>query len=291
MARKPVERSMNSNHPFHFLLPLAGAVALALFGCSSKPKDSKADCEPNFQKLHAKFEKGKYAYAKEGYDEFIISCAGTEFAEQAYFELAESHFALKEWLEAGEEYQGFLKEYPSSKRYDETARYKMALSLSEQVEIPQRDQTKTLDAIRQFESYLALYPDSPRADTAKTKLDELHQLLVQKDLRIARLYTRMDEPLAAATYYKHILKEYGDRVSRRDIILKLSECYIELEQFVEAENQLSQFDGIAKDDPFREQVKTMQGKLEKARARYAREKQEEKNEAEKKQAEEKSKAL
>lgn len=283
---------MNLKSSSPIFATLAGALVLAFCGCSSsKPKDAKADCEPRFQKLHEKFEKEKYAYVKEGYDEYVIACAGTEYAEQAYFELGEAHFALKEWVEAESEYESFLREFPASRRYDETVRYKLALSQGEQVEIPQRDQTKTLDAIRQFESYLALYGDTPRADTARTKLEDLRKLLVERDMRIARLYKRMGEPLAAATYYKHILKEYGDHVSRREIILKLAECYIDLEQFVEAENQLSQFDGIAKDDPFREEVKTMQRSLEKARARYAREKQEEKDDAEKKRAEEKSKAL
>ena len=265
--------------------------ALFFSGCSAKPKNLAADCKDSFEKYHAKFEKKKYSAAKDGYDEFVTSCAGTEFAEEAYFELGESHFALKDWMEAEQEYESFLKEYPSSKRYDETVRYKLAVSMSRQTQIPQRDQSKTLDAIHEFETYLAQYPDSPRADSAKLEVEKLRDLLADRDTRVAKLYTRMDEPLAAAIYYKHILKEYGDRVPRRDITLKLAECYIELEQFVEAENQLTQFDGVAKDDPFREKVKLVQRKLEKAQVRYARQKKEEKKEEEKKQAEQKSQPL
>jgi outer membrane assembly lipoprotein YfiO len=259
---------------------LAGAL-----GCSKKPKNPQSDCGPRFQKLHAKFEKGKYSSAKEGYAEFIVSCSGTEFTEQAFFELAEAQFALKDWMAAEQEYASFLREFAGSRRYEERARYRLALSMAKQVEIPQRDQSKTVESLREFETFLADFSDSPRVDSAKTEMDRLRRLLAERDQMIARLYRRMDEPLAAIVYYKHLLKEYGDRVPAREISLQLAECYIELRQFLEAESQLAQFDGVAKDDPFRERVRDLHRKLEEARARHAREKRKEK------EAEQKPRAL
>ncbi len=261
----------------------AGAAVAALWfgGCSSKPKNFQGDCRERFEKLHAKFEKRKFASAKEGYSDFITTCSGTEHVEQAYFELAEAQFGLKDWLEAEQEYASFLKEFPGSKRYEEQARYHMARSMAEQTEIPQRDQTKTLDAMKEYETFLADFPDSPRGDSAKSDLDRLRKLLADRDMQVARLYRRMNEPLAAAIYYKHILKEYGDRVPQREIVLKLADCYIALGQFAEADAQLEPLDGVAKDDPFRNQVKTMRRKLEEARDRHAREKKSEKEEAQK----------
>src|SRR5690606_3518690 len=119
-----------------------------------------------------------------------------------------------------------------------------------QVQIPQRDQTKTLEAMRELETFLAEFPDSPKTDSAHGELDRLGQLLAERDMLIARLYRRMNEPLAAAIYYKHLLAEYGDRVPRREINLYLADSYIELNQFPEAESILIQFDGVAQDDPF-----------------------------------------
>lgn len=258
------------------------AFALILNGCGSKkPRDLKGDCHARFDKIHWKFEKKKYSYAKEGYSDFIVSCTGTENSEQAHYELATSQFLLKDWMEAEQEFGSFLKEFPSSKRYAEIARYRLALSMSRQTEIPQRDQSKTVLAIKEFETFAVDYPDSPRADSAQKELEVLRNLLAERDMLVARLYRRMDEPLAAAIYYKRVLKEYGDRVPRREIALRLTECYIDLNQFTEAEAQLSPFDGIAKDDPFREQVKATHRKLEAAQARYARQKKLEKEEAQK----------
>ncbi|HEX2612013.1 MAG TPA: outer membrane protein assembly factor BamD [Fibrobacteria bacterium] len=256
---------------------LAGLVLLA--GCSKKPKDLKGDCRERFEKLHGRYEKGRYAYAKEGYGDFVVTCAGTEHVEQAQFELGDSHFRLKEWMEAEQEFSAFLRDYPTSRRYAETARWLLARSMAKQVQIPQRDQTKTLEAIREMETFIAEFPDAAEADSARTELTALSQRLADRDMLVARLYSRMDEPLAAVIYYKYLLTEYGDRVPRRDINLKLAECYIKLDQFPEAENVLVQFDGVAQDDPFAKKIAATRAHLEKAKAKYERRKGKEQRQA------------
>jgi len=265
-----------------FLKPFAGvlslvavfvtAAGLSLTGCSTKPKDLKGDCRERFEKLHDRYTKGKYSYARQGYSDFLVTCAGTEHVEQAHFELGDAHVNLKEWAEAELELSAFLRDYPTSRRYAETARWLLARSMSKQVQIPQRDQTKTLDAMRELETFIAEFPDSPKNDSARGELDRLGQLLADRDMLVARLYRRMDEPLAAAIYYKHLLATYGDRVPRRDINLYLAESYTELGQFPEAENILGQFDGVAQDDPFAKKIAAARTKLEKAKAKHEKQK-------------------
>ena len=103
-------------------------------------------------------------------------------------------------------------------------------------------------------------------------------------MMIARLYNRMGEPLAAAIYYKNLLKEFGNRVNQRDINLKLANCYIAMGQFDEAETYLQKFDGIAKDDPFKEKVKTAYRDLEKARLKLVQEKKDEQEQGKRQEA-------
>ncbi len=264
------------------VLGLLGAVligVLPLAGCSKKPKDLKGDCRERFDKLHTRFEKGRYAYAKEGYGDYIVTCAGTEHVEQAHFELSESHFRLEEWMEAEQEFSAFLRDYPTSRRYAQTARWRLARAMAKQVQIPQRDQTKTLEAMREMETYIAEFPDGPEADTAREELGSLSQRLADRDMLVARLYTRMNEPLAAVIYYKNLLTEYGDRVPRREINLKLAENYIKLNQFPEVENILVQFDGVADNDPFAKKIAATRAKLAKAKERFERQKLKEQRQA------------
>jgi len=260
-------------------------VLAVLTGCSSqKPKDHAVDCQKKFDELHKKFVKGSYQAAREGYATFITSCTGFEFTEQALFEEAESYFQQGDYIEAESEFRSFNREYPNSRRFGEEARYRVAQSMAKQVSIAARDQSKTLEAISAYEEFAQEFSDSKYVDSAKVEIDKMRNLLAEKKVQIAKLYRRMGEPQAAAIYYKSLLKEYGDRVNQREITLKLTRCYIALEQFDEAESYLSKFDGIEKSDPFRDKVKETYQELEKAREKYARSKQEEKEKAQSREA-------
>jgi outer membrane assembly lipoprotein YfiO len=254
------------------------ALALLLGGCAGKKLSEEESCKARWEKLHAKFEKKRYNEIRDQYGDLLTSCSGYEFTEQAAFELGEIQYNLGDWLEAESEFAGFLKDYPASRRFGETASYRLAMASAKQVGIPQRDQSKTVEALARLEQFLDEYPDSKRADTARQEVENLTNKLVAKQLQIARLYERMDEPQAAAIYYKNILKDYSGRVDLRDINLKLALCYVELRQFDEAETYLAKFDGLAKDDPFKERVRKAYQSLEKAKSELAREKKEEQQE-------------
>ncbi len=252
-------------------------------GCFGHKKLTQEEsCQEKWEKAKTKYDKKRWADAKEPLNELVTSCPGSPFTEEAFFDLGETHYHLEDWIEAETEYSSFLKDFPASKKYGELVRWRLAEVASKQVEPPNRDQTKTLEAIQGYENFLDEYPESARADTAKTQIEKLKDQLVEKQMMIARLYSRMDEPQAAAIYYKQMLKDYGARVNQRDVNLKLAKCYIELHQFDEAESYLSKFDGIAKDDPFGARVKEAFASLAKARSKVDRQKKEE-QEADKRQ--------
>jgi outer membrane assembly lipoprotein YfiO len=256
-----------------FLVLLLACIA-ALSGCS-KHLTKEENCQARWDKLHGKYEKGKYNEARDLYKDMVAACQGSPFSEQAAFELGEIQYKLGDYMEAESEYAGFLKDYPASRRFRELATYRLAMSEAKQVGIPQRDQSKTIEALGEFDRFLDEYPDSKYADTAKQEVEKLMGKLVSKQLQIARLYERMHEPQAAAIYYKHILKEYPGRADLRDINLKLARCYVRMHQFDEAEAFLAKFDGIAADDPFKDKVKDVYEELEKTRNRVAKQKKEE----------------
>jgi outer membrane assembly lipoprotein YfiO len=258
-------------------------VILGLSGCSKKLTKEEG-CQEKWDKVSPKFAKGKYIQSKDLLNEIVTSCPGSPFTEEAMFDLGEAHYHLEEWEEAESEFNSFLKDFPASKRFGERARYRIAEVTAKQVDGPARDQTKTLEAITAWENFLDEYPEGPRSDSAQMEIDKLKSILAQKQMMIARLYSRMDEPQAAAIYYKEVLKEYGGRVNEREVNLKLAECYVRMGQFDEAEAYLAKFDGIAKDDPFREKVKQAYKDLEKARTKLAREKKEEQEQGKRQEA-------
>src|SRR4051812_27167537 len=149
-------------------------VSILIPGCSSGKKlTQEQSCQEKWDKAKAKFDKKKYVQAKELLSDVVTSCPGSAFTEEALYDLGETHFGLEEWEEAEQEYSSLLKEFPSSKKFGELASYRGAEAAGKQVETPSRDQTKTLDAIAAYETYMDEYPDSPRADSAKLRVDKL----------------------------------------------------------------------------------------------------------------------
>ena len=57
------------------------------------------------------------------------------------------------------EFREFLSFYPTNRRAD-YAQYKLALAHVRQMRAPQRDQTETREAIHEFETFVARYPNS-----------------------------------------------------------------------------------------------------------------------------------
>ncbi len=257
---------------------LAGAclLAIAFGGCSKGSKlTHEQSCTERYAKLNEDFEKGRYDRVRLPLDKIVTDCPGQAFVEAALYQVSESYYQVKDWPGAETQFRGFLREFPNSRQYGEKARYRLAEVLANQVRIPQRDQTTTLDAIRTFERFLSDYPDSEFADNARVEIKRLKEQLAAKEMQIARLYRRMGEPQAAAIYYRSLLKDYGNLVDRAEIVVKLVECYIDLKQFETAESYLNELTAANEGASPDGRIANAQKDLEAAKQEYTRNRKEE----------------
>ena len=70
------------------------------------------------------------------------------------------------------------------------------------------DQTSTVDAIKDLQLFINMYPKSSRLSECNDLIDKLREKLESKDFRIAKLYFRMDDYSAAITSMNNILKDF-----------------------------------------------------------------------------------
>ncbi len=242
--------------------------SLFLWGCSSSSKLTHEDsCNQKFDKLHKSFLDKKYSAIREPLLDLVSTCNGSKFIEQALFELAESHYHLKEWYEAQLEYSNLLQNYPASK-YAESAQYKLAQCSSEQIYSVNRDQAKTTAAIQDFELFLLNHPESAKADSARMRISFLRKRLLQKDLNIASLYLKMHEPQATAIYLKSIIENYPNEIDTKDIYVRLVRCYVRLNQFEQADSYLAKLTQVDNNDPFYPKIKSLQNEINKAKDKH-----------------------
>jgi outer membrane protein assembly factor BamD len=208
---------------------------LFLVSCSSsKWAGSLTEkCLAEYKAAEEKFKAGRYWKAKEDLTEISQNCSGTGVMEETHFLLAESHFRLKEWLEARAEYGSFVNFFPGSP-FAETAAYRRAVASYNLSYKDSRDQSNTTFAIRDFSRFESEYPNSALLDSAHLYLDSLINRVAENEFQIARLYLRMGEPGATVIYLKGFIDEFPRSPRQREAIVMLISSYIEMQEFTAA---------------------------------------------------------
>jgi outer membrane protein assembly factor BamD len=254
--------------PVSRFLLLGGLLLLASCASNKKAIGTRTEiCRQDYEAIKVEFEEGNYWQIKEDLETLLDECTGTGFMEKGMFMLAESHFHLEEWIEARGEYGTFVVNFPASPDV-ETAVLRKAISTYNMAYRDSRDDSNTEKAIKDFEEFIRRFPESVKSDSAIFFLDELTERMADKDYKTGALYLRMDEPLAAAIYFREFLEDYPKSKHTHNALLKLVDCYTRLEQFDQAEFYIQKIRSEIKDKKMLAQAKDLEEDLDKARKNF-----------------------
>jgi len=192
-----------------------------LTSCGEYNKVIKStDYEFKYKKGIEYYESGEYARAGTIFQDLINVYRGTSRADQIYFYFAKSMMGQKDYLMAEQYFRTLIKEYPTSKKVEES-QYMVgycSYQLSPKVRL---DQSTTLQAIDALQLYINLYPFSERVDDARRLIDELRNKLVEKSFLNARLYFDFENYKAAVVALTNAIKEYPDSRYREELMYML----------------------------------------------------------------------
>jgi outer membrane protein assembly factor BamD len=131
------------------------------------------------------------------------------------------------------EYQEFLTFYPLNSRAD-YAQYKLGMTHHKQMRAPQRDQTETREAIREFEAFLARYPNSALLPEVRTRLREARDRLSEADFLVGRFYYKQPWYPGAIDRLVTLLKQDPEYTRRDAVYFYLGESLLKLNRDAEA---------------------------------------------------------
>jgi outer membrane protein assembly factor BamD len=114
------------------------------------------------------------------------------------------------------EFQEFLSFYPTHARAD-YAQYKLGMAHFRQMRSPQRDQTETRDALREFQTFVTKYPNSSLMPDGSKKLREVRDRLSTAELDVGRFYLRIRWYPGSIDRLKLLLKD-DPEFSHRDAV-------------------------------------------------------------------------
>ena len=249
----------------------AGLAVLVFAGCSSvKPAPLSAEkvCRDKFEAAKKDFDKRHDPDAQTKLRDIGVNCISYDYAEEAQYMLAQSHYRTEQWIEAQTEFQILTDHWERSKYYPE-ARWKIAHAAYLQAPSWDRDPSLTQTALEKADAFLSDFATGPWTDSAKADREDVLDRLAQRQYETAALYLKMDEPQAATIYFQLLLKDYPDSKRVPKARLELAKSYAQLDQFDRARESLDSLKSDSvKAAPLREQIASTQKLIEKSHRKF-----------------------
>jgi len=164
-------------------------LALVLTGCAGEYNKvlKSSDFDYRYEYAKQRFAEGKFNQAAILLQDLITAKKGTDEAEESLYMLAMSDYMNGDFESAAATFKKYHQTYPRG-IYAEQAMYYVGQSLYESAPEPRLDQTPTIGAINAYQQFLDFFPGSELRQKAQSRLFELQDKLVMKELLSAQLY-------------------------------------------------------------------------------------------------------
>jgi outer membrane protein assembly factor BamD len=200
----------------YFFIGFLGITAVLSCGKFSKILKS-TNLADKSAAAEAYYLKGDYYHAQQLFEELITYYRGTASGEKIYYYYAYSYFGMKDFTTASYYFKSFAATYPHSK-YAREALYLSAYCTYLDSPDYTLDQTNTLDAIKQLQLFVNIYPKSDSVVLCNKLIDDLRFKLETKEFEISKLYFKLENYQAAIVSFKNTIKDYPNTKYKEDCL-------------------------------------------------------------------------
>jgi outer membrane protein assembly factor BamD len=223
------------------LLLLVVAALMCAAACASHPRGlvPVGTTEPDkflFDKGTDALNAKKWLTAREFFKQVNETYTQSPFRPDAKLGIGDTYLgegSSEALVLAINEFREFLSFYPTNARAD-YAQYKLGMAHFRQMRAAQRDQTETRETIKEFEAFVARYPNSKLMLEARAKLREARDRLSDADYQVGYFYYRQRWYPGAIDRFKSLLKEDAEYNGRDAVYYYLAESLTKVKREAEA---------------------------------------------------------
>lgn len=226
-----------------------------------------ASCAKEFNAVYKSTDYGyRYEYAKEQYmrgsyqraslllGDMVTILKGTDRGEECLFLYGVAAYNGRDYESASEIFKKYYTSYPKG-LYAEQASYNIGECLYATVPEPRLDQAPTYQAMKAYQDFMDVFPESSYKAEAERKLYELQDKLVMKELINAKLYYNLGTYFgncnggkdggnnyeACIVTAQNALKDYPFTTLREDFAALIMKSKYELAVHSVSEKQVERF--------------------------------------------------
>jgi outer membrane protein assembly factor BamD len=222
------------------LLAAVAAIAV-LSACAGQTRGAvpAGTTEPDkflFDKGTAALNAKKWLTAREFFKQVTETYTQSAFRPDAKLGIGDTYLGegtAEALVLAINEFREFLSFYPTHRRAD-YAQLKLGMAHFRQMRHPQRDQTETREAIKEFETFVARYPNSSLMPEAKQRLREARDRLSESDYLVGYFYYRQKWYVGAVDRFKAVLKDDPGYTGRDALYYYLADSLVKMKLEAEA---------------------------------------------------------
>jgi outer membrane protein assembly factor BamD len=218
----------------------AAVLAAGLAGCAAKKDAVPAGTSEPDKFLYARgtesLEKNRWTTAREYFRRIIDGYPQSEVRPDAKLGVGDSYLGeatTESLLLAVNEYREFLTFYPTNARSD-YAQYKLGMTYFRQMRGPQRDQTETREAVKEFQTFVERYPNSQLRPEVETKLREARDRVSNSEYQVGVFYFKQRWYPGAIDRLRALMKSDPGFTYRDGLYYYLAEALVKVRLEAEA---------------------------------------------------------
>lgn len=219
---------MKTSLPLGFALCPLLCLAVLVSACSSNPPVTAAPGEADqilLDRGNAALKDRSWTRARTYFTELLDSYPQSPLRAEAKLGVGDSFLGENNsasYVYAQNEYREFLAFYPTNPRAD-YAQMQLGMVHFNQMLNPQRDQSATREAVKEFQVFLERYPRSPLINQVRQRLREAKDRLSDSDLEVGKTYHRIRLYSAAEERFRYVLKNDPEYTRKDELYFRLAE--------------------------------------------------------------------
>ena len=224
---------------WRILICVAATAWLAACGGNQPPVVPAGNAAPDqflFQRANDAMMRQRWVDARKYYQQIVDNYPQSALRPDAKLGVGDTYLSEggdANLVLAENEFKEFITFYPTNTRVD-YAQYKLAMTHYRRMKAPERDQTETVAAVREFEVFFDRYPNSMLTPEVREKWRDARSRVSEASYKVGLYYYRARWYPGAIDRFREVLKQDPNYPERDAVYYYLAESLLKTDKKAEA---------------------------------------------------------